>query len=31
MVICVSINSNGGINEFTIPPKEKDILEIPLF
>jgi len=27
MVICVSITSNGGINEFTIPPKEKDILE----
>jgi hypothetical protein len=27
MVICLSINSNGGINEVNIPPKEKDILE----
>ena len=27
MVICISINSSGGVNEFTIPPKEKDILE----
>ena len=27
MVICISINSSGGVNEFNIPPKEKDILE----
>ena len=27
MVICISINSNGGINELNILPKEKDVLE----